>query len=238
MRRAFHYVGNKIKFLKNYPIVIPEGTKRIVELYGGSATIAMNNPQYDALIYEANSKIASVWEWLKTLQETDIDALEYLEIGSDIKSYGFCQGKEYWYRMCQCGVLVGNTVSRKVYAKRKLPTDDLKYLLPRIKEIEVIGDTCSSYVEKPGDWVFIDPPYLGTRANYRGDGRCMTNDYHPQDTKDIIKRLTVPWCMTYGDTCKNDFPEFKWDLAFTTKLPILRGGGSKVRGEWITTAYA
>jgi site-specific DNA-adenine methylase len=233
MVRAFHYVGNKIKFLKKHPISIPEGTTRVVELYGGSGTIIMNNPQYQGLLYEYNPKIASVWKWLKSLSQEDIDALEYLEIGSDIKSYGLEQGKEYWYRMCQCGVFVGNTVSRKVYAKRRLPTDDLKILLPRIKEIEVIDGDCSAYQEKPGDWVFIDPPYLGTKANYRGCGKDMTNSYSPQDTIDIIKRLSVPWCMTYGDTCKSDFPMFDWKLAFTAKLPILRGGGTKERGEWI-----
>ena len=82
--------------------------------------------------------------------------------------------------------------------------------------------------------VFLDPPFLGTFANYKAGGK----DFGGLDAKsleDWAFSLQCPVLFTYGDHAQDTFPRFTWQKALVRKVPILRGGGTKERTEWFAT---
>ena len=90
----------------------------------------------------------------------------------------------------------------------------------------VIQGDYQNYVSRKGDFLFIDPPYLGTSGNYNENSLNM---------KDFLKweeKLTVPHIITYSEPI--DEIDSDWICWLTKKVPNIRQGGSKVRKDYYT----
>ena len=59
-------------------------------------------------------------------------------------------------------------------------------------------------------------------------------DYQPDNTKELISRLSSPIVFTYGTNAREVFPEYDWQLIKTIKVPNLRKGGTVDRHEYVS----
>jgi len=238
----FRYSGSKwkvIEKLKQLPI-----HKRIVEGYLGSGAFSLSNSA-PALGIDVNPNIIDIWNFLK---ETTIERLYELEKireeavqkaidnKPDVRTLGLSKGEELYFRVNVTGIYVGQLSSWKIYPKWKLPIEKTIKDLERLKNIEVLlGKVHLDYKEQDGDLVFLDPPYIGTKGNYKSNGKKgIEESYNNQDTIDLISKLSCPIILTYGTDAPLTFPQYKWEEVLRKKVPLIRTGGTVERIEHVT----
>jgi len=242
--KLFKYSGNKERLTKLYRL--PDrnySVKRVVEPYLGSGAFTLNcGLGAPSLGYEVNEDLYLMWQWLKGTTEAElIDLNNYLqelkskEEKPDLKGRGLEPGPLTYLRVNVCSVVVGQLSSWKVYPQHKLPIDKTIKCLPLLKEFDVVYGSGESFTDSPGDLVFIDPPYVNTSANYKSvKNKKIEAEYQPDNTKELISRLSSPIIFTYGTNAKEVFPEYDWQLIKTIKVPNLRKGGTVDRYEYVS----
>lgn len=228
--KPFRYSGNKSRLLELLPS-LPQGTRRIVEPFAGSCVFSLNS-ELPWLGFEASHRIAEMWSWLHAVSKDEVMSLPEPEDGIDIRALGLPLGVQTYYQVNVCGAMTGQLSCWKTYAKKhRLPKTQTIRALPRIRQGQVIHDRASSYVYNEGDFVFIDPPYRGSFANYD----------RSTDFLDIQKEVYSVVCqvpkgrgiITYGETAFEDFPDLTWKVLDVLSVPNIRRGGVKTRLEMI-----
>ena len=236
----FKYSGSKRKIV---PLLrTPPVHKRIVEPYlgGGAYSLAHTGP---AVGYDVNQDIIDLWHFLQKVKPERIRELESIKQEAckahplnkpDARDLRLEKGEETYVRINTSGVYVGQLSSWVLYPKWKCPVEQTISLLDRAREIEVIHGSANGYVQKDGDLVFLDPPYVGTKANYKQQARVgIEESYRPQDTIDLIGRLDCPIIFTYGTDAKTAFPQYEWLEVMRKKVPNIRRGGTVERIEHV-----
>lgn len=239
MNRLFRYSGNKAKLLPLYRPV-PHGVKRVVEPYLGSGAFSIN-ASVPAVGYELNGDLCAMWNWLKGATPQDLQDLNALVEGwkqrtekPDVRDMALDLGRQTYVRVNCCSVVVGQLSSWKVYPQHSLPIAETVKCLPRLKDITVIHGRGESHVAQDGDLLFVDPPYVGTTGNYvEKGGKNIEDAYKPQDTVNLLSRVSCPVIFTYGSNAREVFPQFTWELVKTVKVPNMRKGGTIDRTEWV-----
>jgi site-specific DNA-adenine methylase len=238
----FKYSGNKWKVLQKLGLQLPSH-KRLAELYLGSGAFILSN-KGPALGMDTNPDIVDLWKWLKTVKPEELRELERVrqvhvaaasDNKPDVRKMGLDRGAELYMRVNVTGVYVGQLSSWKVYPKWKLPVEQTISRLERVKEIDIrLGKAHIDYTQEDGDLVFLDPPYVGTKGNYKqGAKKGIEESYNPQDTIDLISRLSCPIILTYGTDAKTAFPQYEWREVLRKKIPLIRKGGTVERIEHV-----
>lgn len=240
--RPFRYSGNKARLLHFYRSP-PQGTKRIVEPYLGSGAYTLSHA-LPGLGYEVNEDVVSMWKWLQVATANELldlstsveHAKETAPDGKpDVRSLGLSRGQETYVRVNVSGVLTGQLTSWKVYPQHRLPVKQTIAALPRVKDVEVVHGPASQYRPEDGDFLFVDPPYVGTTGGYVEKGRGAKShekSYDPQETKALVADAKGPVLITYGDGASEIFPEYSWQVVTRRKVPNVRRGGTVDRTEW------
>ena len=236
----FRYSGNKRNIV---PLIdLPNcKIKRVVEPYLGSGSFILSRFN-DGLGIDVNEDIITMWKWLRDeatpkllfdLASQVADAVESHEDGKpDVRELGLERGPETYVRVNCSGVYAGQLSSWVLYPQHKLPARDTSKILPRLKNIELIHGDASLYQEQDGDVVFLDPPYLGTKGNYKEAAKSgIEESYSPQKTIDLISRISAPVILTYGDGAEETFPDYEWHQVVKRKVPNIRKGGTVDRTE-------
>ena len=230
MKKLTRYSGSKNRLLKYLPDV-PADTKRLVELYGGSLAWSLNQT-LPFLAYEINPKMISMYEWLLTLSPAEIMALPEPNVKTDIRDFGWCEGQNTYYQLNGCSVILGQLSSWTYYPKNKLPKQNTIDALSRLKEGVIVAGDCHQYEYQEGDFVFIDPPYINTKANYIGGEET----YQPSQTVGVIDRLPKGrWMMTYSSV-PSEFAKYEHKILCKVKVPNIRKGGTVERSEYLFTS--
>ncbi len=237
--RLFRYSGNKAKLLPLYR-PIPYGTKRVVEPYLGSGAFLLNS-KLPGLGYEINADLIALWHWLKKATARDLLDLNAMvedrkksEVKPDVRDMKLDLGPQTYVRVNVCSVVVGQLSSWKVYPQHKLPVEDTIACLPRIRDIEVIHGSGENHVCQEGDFLFVDPPYIGTKGNYvEKGGKEIELSYDPQNTIRLLD-CSCPAMLTYGSNASETFPCYSWELVKTVKVPNMRKGGTVDRHEYVS----
>lgn len=240
MLRLFRYSGNKAKLLPLYRPV-PNGMKRVIEPYLGSGAFLLNS-NLPAVGYEINGDLVAMWRWLKTATPKDLHDLnalvedrKKLETKPDVRDIKLDLGRQTYVRVNACSVVVGQLSSWKVYPQHSLPVEETIRCLPRLQDVEVIHGRGEEHECKDGDFLFVDPPYVGTTGNYvEKGGKEIEKSYQPQDTIDFLNGTAAPAIVTYGTNAAAIFPCFKWELVKTVKVPNMRKGGTVDRSEFVS----
>ena len=243
---AFRYSGSKRRLVSKYPVGFEPGD-RLVELYLGSGAYSIHHSKNKAIGYEINKDLYSIWDWLHGASVQNIQDIGTL--WSEIQKYGektdlreldhIPRGAMNYLRVNISGLMVGQLSSWISYPQHNLPWQSTIACLERIKEIQVFHKDGLSHVEEKGDFFFLDPPYVGTSANYmdKSSKTDLTAKYDPRDTVHFLNGVKGKWLMTYGDGCQEIFPEYNWIKAAEKKVPLVRTGGIKIRGEWYACNY-
>jgi len=239
MMKLFRYSGNKTRYLQYYKMP-SQGYKRIVEPYFGSGSFSLNNTG-SAVGYEVNDDLYAMLAWLKTTDKTELfDLKKIVDINSskneklDVRTLQLEKGPETYLRINVCSAVVGQLSSWKIYPQHKLPVEKTLESIPRLKEIILFNKSGESHIEDDGDLVFIDPPYIDTKANYFSQSKDYTDLYNPNTTIDFIKNTKSPIIFTYGTNAKKIFPNYNWNLVKEVKVPNIRNGGTVSRYEYVS----
>jgi site-specific DNA-adenine methylase len=240
--KLFRYCGSKTRMLKYYQQP-PKGTQRVVEPYLGSGaySLASNLP---CLGYDSNSDIIEIWKWLKGVTANDLERLDaYVRDcvnrdknhKPDVREMILTAGEMAYTRINITGAMTGQLTSWKIYPQHKLPIQTTIDCLGRLADIETENRDALSYQHKDGDMLFIDPPYLGTKAGYVEKGKANhESTYDPECTRKLIESTDNPIILTYGDGASQIFPEYDWQCVATRMVPNLRNGGTVPRNEFVS----
>ncbi len=240
----FRYSGNKWKILAKLNIQLPPH-KRLVEGYLGSGAFLLSRTG-PSLGIDVNPNVIDIWKWLQTTTPQRLHELEKIRQDAvandpnnkpDVRDIKNISKEEMLYmRVNVTGVYVGQLSSWKIYPKWKLPVEKTVKYLDRVKEIDLIlGSVHTEYKEADGDLIFLDPPYAGTKGNYKQDGKKgVEESYCPQDTVNLISKLSCPVILTYGTDAKEVFPQYKWIEVLRKKVPLIRKGGTLERIEHVS----
>lgn len=240
----FRYSGSKKRLIKYLPPP-PTNTHTIIEPFAGSAAYGMHYRPKNLLLCEANTDVAALWEWLiKDATPEYLRGLQALLLRKKEEGQKFNladlrlpKGPETLARLTTSGVYVGQLSSWVFYPQHKANFEPLIATLPYIKaSVRVIANDFSymAIEDRDGVMYFIDPPYLGTSANYI-DKTCKI-DVEKTDLRltltGMVKKMSQPVLFTYGDGAQDVFPKFDWKLAVQRKVPKIRTGGTKIRNEY------
>lgn len=238
MNKLFRYSGSKTKYLKYYRNP-PEGVKRVVEPYVGSAAYILNSG-LSGVGYEINNDIYEMWMWLKTVSENDLlrlnsflDGIKEKGDKIDIRTLNLEKGPETYIRVNVCSAMVGQLSSWKIYNKHNLPIGKTINSLPLLANIEIFNCDGESHIEQDGDLFFIDPPYINTSPNYTDQSKEIQDVYNPSTTDKFVRSLTCPVIFTYGSSAPQVFPDYNWQIVKEVKVPNLRNGGTVTRNEYV-----
>jgi len=218
--------------------------KRIVEPYlgAGGYIISCDKP---AIGIDLNEDIITLWTWLRD-EATEDRLYEIRDIvrkavkqskddKPDVRDLGLSPGEMMYVRVNITGAYVGQLSSWKIYPQHNLPINQTIPLLERLENVELIHGDADDYEERDGDLVFVDPPYIDTRANYKQGGKSgIEEGYDPASTIRLLRRISSPVIFTYGTNAPDVFPEFEWRVVLKKKVPRLRGGGTVDRIEHVT----
>ena len=227
------YSGNKARMLPHYRRP-PPGTLRVVEPYLGSGAYVLNSG-LPGLGFDTDSRVVALWRWFHTVGSEEIQSLEDILARAratttkpDIRDLPISEGARLYLKLNVCSAMVGQWSSWKAYPQHRLPIKKTMAALSAARQIEVCHADASSYIEqqRAGDMAFLDPPYLGTHANYASD-----RGYH-EKTLRLLERLTVPVLLTYGDGAPDIFSGLPWTAVKTRGVPNLRKGGTTNRTEY------
>lgn len=234
----FRYSGNKGRMFKYYRS-IPVGVKRIVEPYLGSGSYSINH-SLPAFGIEKNIDLVAMWHWL---QNVTIDKLMELDFKvrdlkkkhekPDVRLLGLELGPQTYVRVNVCSLMIGQLSSWSIYPQFDLPIKKTILALSRAKNVQVVAGDALDWKEQHGDLLFVDPPYIGTRANYKQNAKKgIESDYKLKDTVRLIEQSKCPVLFTYGDGAPDLFPMFEWEIVKRRKVPNVRLGGSIERTEY------
>jgi hypothetical protein len=141
MLKLFRYSGSKTRFLKYYRKP-DKSIKRIVEPYLGSGAYWLNS-SLPGLGYEMNSDLAEMWKWLKSCKDKDLDDLndqvEEVKKKKDkynVKDMNLTIGAQTYVRVNITGLCIGQLTSWSIYSKYKLPIENTKKCLNRLKDLD------------------------------------------------------------------------------------------------------
>lgn len=229
----FRYSGSKHRLLGSL-LGPPANVAVIVEPFAGSLAYAMAHRPARIVAAEANPLVRGLWEWLRTTATVAaLDALERAmpQAKVDVRSLGLSAPETTLMRLQVCGAYVGQLSSFRVYPQHALRLDALKAALPYVKR--ALAPLLVDYREvviPPASVAFVDPPYLGTAANYKSK-RDDHGQIDARDVEDFVLRLSCPTIVTYGDDAATAFPRLPWEKIAERRVPILRGGGTRLRVE-------
>ncbi len=241
MKKLFRYSGSKLTLLSKYRSV-PKGIKRIVEPYLGSGSFVLNQ-KIQGIGFDTNSDIVAMWHWLQDCSVKDlldlnrlIESYRMLKEKPDVREFNLELGPQTYVRINITSLVVGQLSSWKIYPQHRLPIEDTIECLSRIKDIEVINCNALEYRHEDGDFLFIDPPYVGTKANYLDNTRKTSQEkrYNPSSTIKLIDSTSNPIIFTYGTNAPIIFPQYDWEVVSIKSVPNMRLGGSIKRIEHVS----
>jgi hypothetical protein len=155
----------------------------------------------------------------------DLDGLRVYEGDKiSVKTLSIREEARDYLRVNLAGIYVGQLSSWMIYPQHRLPVEDTKIAMRKIHNWKFIHGSYRTYKQKDGDFLFIDPPYLGTDGNYG------VEDLNIKTFTKWIKKLEVPYVLTYQ--CPIEAISNEWVCWLTKRVPRIRTGGSEERKDW------
>lgn len=240
---VFKYSGSKrtlLPLMRKLP-----SHKRVVEPYLGGGAFLLNN-EAPGLGIDINRELINLWKYLRDeatperlyeLERIRQNAIDTHPTNKpDVRDIDILEPEKTYLRINAASVIVGQLSSYALNIKHKLPIQNTINYLNRLKELEFVCGDANVYskYQKDGDILLIDPPYFGTKGNYKTKGADFEKIYTPKDTAELINNLDCPIIFTYGSDAKEVFPDFDWEVLCTKKVPNIRKGGTIDRVEHVS----
>jgi hypothetical protein len=170
LRPFFSFFGSKWRIARRYPAPIG-GT--ILEPFAGSAGYALRYPSLSVTLYEIDPKIASIWQYLIKVKESEILSLPLMM--EDITSLPICEDAKtligFWLNkgVAQPCKVPSAWMRRPEYASQFWGESIRRRIATQVEHIRHWKVLNLSYCFAPdirATW-FIDPPYKIAGRHYR-----------------------------------------------------------------------
>jgi hypothetical protein len=244
-RGLFPYSGSKARVAHLLPAP-PSGVSAIVEPFAGSLAYALRHRPARVAAAEAHPLMRELWRWLA--QEATPEELLSLESMRptekiDLRSLDLSPAQTTLLRLACSGAYVGQLSSWIAYPQHRVSFALLREALPYLRRALCVPFAPDFralepelYERRDVAW-FIDPPYLGTNPNY-GAPSPSSASWRPADVEALVRSVAGPWLVTYGDGAPDLFPSLPWRELPARYVPILRGGGTRLRREFFACSWA
>lgn len=223
MKTFFKYSGGKSREFKRIKTFVPDKTKRVVEPFAGSCAISFGL-ELPALIADTRENVINCLNVVKNVVtfkqllhlvellklETNIEKLNEHFYEQRDKKFGTIDAVEKAYRWIVIRQLVFSGIDRinlktgKInapfgwYKKFSCNLSEKHHELMQSWEINLSSFEQTLSNVKDGDWIFIDPPYLGRNSTYDGITQNELQEMHETLFK-ILKDIKQPWLIIHSD---------------------------------------
>jgi len=222
--KLFRYQGSKTRVLKLLRDP-PSGTRIVVEPFLGSGAYWLNSGLPG---FGLDTSIPVVQLWLalahitpKRLWELD-KIVKQAKPKTDVREIpNLSPGEQAYIRVNVTSFVVGQLSSWKIYPQHNLPVEKTIRALPRLKDLIVVRGSAGTYDPQPGDLVFLDPPYHGTRG-YSSKNRGNKYSHIKSQVDKLISTCGekgIPVIFTYGDNADS-----LWNLDWISLAPTMAKG--------------
>ncbi|ASD52159.1 putative DNA adenine methyltransferase [Pseudomonas phage PspYZU05] len=227
------YVGNKQKLLSKLLPLFPEYS-RFVDLFCGGLSVSLN-VKGNVLANDIEKPLIDMYEALRTTSEEEIhtlietmnlDKTNVLAYRKAVQRYNKFREPLVLYALIQhsfsnmlrfndgrFNVSFGNrTVTRNTYRR-------LAHFHENQSRIEFSSKHYSEIEIKPGDFVYVDPPYLITKAAYN----CYWSDEEEQKLLEYLDSLHQKG-IKFGlsNVVRHKGRENKYLLSWMTKYNVVK----------------
>lgn len=214
IRPFFRYFGSKWNLAPCYP---PPRHSTIIEAFAGSACYSLYYSHLNVVLYDVDSYVYSVWNYLINVKESEIRSLpSKVEHIDDVKC---CSEAKlligYWFNTDGSPLHVRPSSFTKVKGWSSRVRDRIASNLRYIRHWKVFKESYKRIPNIPATW-FIDPPYQHVHGY-----RC----------NNILYDRLADWCQSrIGQVIVCEQEPAKW-LPFE-KFNVLRGQSkNKITGK-------
>jgi DNA adenine methylase Dam len=237
MQGPFQYTGNKFRIVDKILSMIPKGTNTLFELFGGSGVLGLNAIRTSTVskvhYNELNWHVHNLFHQIMTDDNFAPSALKVMSAYPETKEHFYMLRSKYnqctdnFEKACLLYNIISRSFSNDIRFNGKgevnIPYGDRCYTnFDNLAEVVALDRTKistsnGSYIDvimnaRPGDLVFVDPPYINTTATYNSGWTAE----HENELYAQLDKLTsngVNWMLT--NTLLN------------------RGNENKILGDWL-----
>jgi DNA adenine methylase len=232
MKPFFKYTGGKTREFKKIRPYVPSSTLRVVEPFAGSCAVSFDQElpavvgdidddvinllkvAQNAVLFPKLMELIKLTniDLNKTDQNTEHLEKLYYELrdkefqNEDLltKAYRFLVMRQLCFSgMTRFNVKTGKSnVPFGWYKIFQTRLDNTYFELLQSWDIELRSWEKTLALAKPGDWVFLDPPYLDRNSSYEVDsaaGKSLTFHQQIRDELRNISAAGIPWLMVHSD---------------------------------------
>ena len=223
MKTFFKYSGGKSKEFKRIKSLVPVETKRVVEPFAGSCAVSFGL-ELPALVADTRENVinalnvvqdAVMFKQLQALVdnlklETDIEKLKVHFYEQRDGKFGTKDPVEKAYRWIVIRQLVFSGIDRiniktgkfnapfGWYKNFACHLSEKHHKLMQSWNVELGSFEQTLAKVKDGDWIFIDPPYLGRNSTYDGVTETQLQEMH-EKLFEILCKIKQPWLIIHSD---------------------------------------
>lgn len=220
IKSPLYYTGNKYSLIESLKLNIPHSTKYFYDLFGGSGVVSINfaNKKDRKVFYnEKNPHIYFVFKkfiegefskekFLKTYEKFPITEKNY-------KNFLVMQSKEtdlnekiwlcYYYSWFNFqnifsikdnGDIGNRSIGNRYDIKNRMSKFEFEDLNLDISVSNKSFDEID-IIESPDTYVYLDPPYLSTKAHYN-KGWSFDDEIHMLNFLDNLSKKNIKWGMS------------------------------------------
>ncbi len=229
IKSPLNYVGGKYKLLPQIIPLFPNDIDLFVDLFSGGANVGINVNAKKYWFNDMNNKVNEMFRYFLTQNPdkliNDIDEIITKWNLSKTNQEAFLLFRDYYNSNpspLYLYVLVAYSYNYQIrfnnsmkynnpFGKNRsqFTTNMRSNLFKFVKRLNEISPTFTDYLFedinltdlKPNDFVYLDPPYLITRASYNDGNRGFTNWDEGQELKmyELLNQLTrknIRWAMS------------------------------------------
>jgi site-specific DNA-adenine methylase len=160
----FSYYGSKSKIINKYPA--PKH-KTIIEPFCGSARYSLKYWGWDVMLYDLDSDVVAVWEWLiNDACPKDILTMPIVKAGMPIPDMGHPAATKFLAYMSNQGSSRPKRVAGRMNFCKWTPSR-IAELLPLVKHWSIQQGSYQDIPNYPDCTWYVDPPYQRQGRWYR-----------------------------------------------------------------------
>ncbi len=229
IKSPLNYVGGKYKLLPQIIPLFPKDIELFVDLFSGGANVGINVKAKNYWFNDMNDKVNEMFRYFLTQDPekliNDIDDIIFKWNLSKTNQEAFLLFRDYYNSNpspLYLYVLVAYSYNYQIrfnnsmkynnpFGKNRsqFTTKMRSNLIKFVKRLNEINPTFTDYLFedlnlsnlKTNDFVYLDPPYLITKASYNDGNRGFTNWDEGQELKmyELLNQLTsksIRWAMS------------------------------------------
>lgn len=251
-KSPLNYTGNKYKLLSQLFSIFPKDIETFYDIFTGGADVVANIRSSARIALDYNPYLIDIFKTLQSMEINDI--INYIENTIDKflltkkDTDAYLHFRNYYNTSEKCPldlfILVCYSFSNmmrfnsdgefnKYFGKRYFNPNQKKNLIKFHANIKEVNFRCNDFRVlkdeqfKPNDFVYCDPPYLITSADYNANARTAYSGWNEKDDVDLFelldslneKKIRFALSNVFYSRGKSNEPLIEWSKKYNA-IPI------------------